>query len=166
MKQHVIEFNKTQALLGFQANAAAFRLDHPVDTEMPPDISQERNILKRYQPVGVVDHQCPAFGKIDEAGQLVFNPPGIFINLFSRQQPPHFGFAAGIPYHSGPAAHHGNGTVAVFLHVGKRHDRNQTSHMQAGGCRIETDIAATAGCIEEIFQFLPVGYGLDKPSFP
>jgi hypothetical protein len=40
--------------------------EHAVDAKVPADIAEKLDVLKRQQPVGIVDHQCFARSDIDK----------------------------------------------------------------------------------------------------
>ena len=53
LQDHVIELNEIQPLL--HPHFIAFRRQHPVDAEMPPDITQEFNVIDFSQPVSIIE---------------------------------------------------------------------------------------------------------------
>ena len=55
LEQHIIKFDEIET--GFQADLVALGGEHSVYAEMPADISQEFNVAKIDEPVGIVKEQ-------------------------------------------------------------------------------------------------------------
>ena len=56
LEDHVVEFEEGQRLLAVEPQLDAVEGQHPVDREMRADVAQERDVVERVEPVGIVDH--------------------------------------------------------------------------------------------------------------
>ena len=56
LQDHVIELEKSERLLPFQAKPHAVERQHPTDGEMTADVAQQADVAERVQPIGIVRH--------------------------------------------------------------------------------------------------------------
>ncbi len=140
LQQHVVELDEVQARL--EANPVALGGQHPVHAEIAADIAQEFDVFQGQKPVGVVDQLGLPFAEIQVLRELSLQGLGVAVDLFLREDLAHLRLAAGIADHGRPAADQRDGPVAVSLHVGQRHDGNETPDVEARGRRVEADVAA------------------------
>ncbi len=107
---------------------------------MTPYLPEKSNIIEFRQPVGIV-YKEGAFFKIYERGKLFSDPLGVLFHILQGQHLPQLRFPAWISYQTGPPAHKRNRPMTLPLHMGKRHDRDQASHMETRCRGIKSHIA-------------------------
>ena len=107
LQDHVVEFKKAQALLAVQPRLDAFKGQHPVHTEMPPDVPQEIKVVQGVQPFSVVEHQ--RIGRPRAIGQVARKHPvhtgDVRVDLRRGQQGSFFRAERRIAHFCGPATH-------------------------------------------------------------
>ena len=159
LQDHVVEFEKAEALLAVQPRFDAFKRQHPVDREMPPDITQEFQIVQTIKPFGIVEHsgvgRTPAIAEI--AAENALHPRDVGVDLVRRQKRALIGAEAGITHLGRAATHQGDRAVAGFLPPAQKHDVEQMAHMQRFGGRIISDIAGDGPFDQRIVKALQIG---------
>jgi hypothetical protein len=139
LQQHIVELDEVQARL--EAHPVALGRKHPVYAEITADVAQEFDVFQGQKPVGVVDQQGLPFAEIQVLRELLLDRFGVFVDLFLGEDLAHLRLAAGVADHGRPAAHQGDGLMAVSLHMGQRHDGNKAPDVEARGRRVEADVA-------------------------
>jgi len=163
LEKHVVELNKIQPLL--QPDFIAFRRQHPVDAEMASDVAQKFDVVDLREPIGVVEQQGSAVGKIDVPRKLLPDGQGVLVDLLAGQHLAHFRLAAGVADEARAAADQRDGAMAAPLHMGQRHDGHQAADMQTGGRGIEADITGNGTFGKKIGNQGLVRDLFDKASF-
>ena len=107
---------------------------------MDAHLPQELHIVELHQPIGIVDHQSPPLGKVNETGHLLLEAVNMMGDDLRGQHAAHIRFAGGIADHTGAAAHQGDGAVPRSLHMRHHHHLHKMPHMQAVRCGIKADV--------------------------
>ena len=163
LHDHVVEFEERQAL--FPAFFVAFGRQHAVDTEMDAHFAEHLDVIQAQEPVGVVDHEGLAVGKVDKAGHLLPEAVDVVLNEFRGQHLAHGILARRIANHARAAAQEGDGTMAGALHVGHGHEGDKVADVQAVRRGIEADIKRDLFFFEQLTDFVFVRQLRDKAAF-
>ena len=101
----------------FQTNFNRVKAQHPVDRKMPPEITQEFDVVQFIKPVGVIDHDRigRAIAKCQELLKHFFDASHVGGNDFVGQNRAGVVTAGWITNTRGTAAHQNNRLVAGFL---------------------------------------------------
>ena len=119
-----------------------------VDGEMPPDVSEERDIAELQEPIGVVDDP----GAVEIPRELLTDAGQIALDLGQRQHRALRGAIGRVADHARPAAGDRDRAVAGTLEVGECHDADQAAGVQAGGCRVEALVQRQRAGVERATQ--------------
>ena len=142
LHQHVVEFQEGHRLFTFQPRLDTVERQHAVDREMYAVVAQELDVAVLRQPVVIVDHD--RVGRAVAEGQEPRKRPldarQIGVDLGVGQQRPLPILVRRIADLGGAAAHQHDGLVTRLLETTQHHDLDQTTHMQAGGRGVETDV--------------------------
>jgi hypothetical protein len=66
LEQHIVKLDEIEAR--FQPNFVAFGSEHPVDTEVPADITKKFDVTKAGKPVGIVQKKRFALPEVQKTG--------------------------------------------------------------------------------------------------
>jgi len=162
LQELVVELDERQAAL--QALPVRFGGEHAVHAEMYSDLAQERDVLEREEPVGVVFRQRPARIKVQVAVKLGVDQPAVGPDLVLSQHLAHLGLATGVAHHGRAASYKGDRAVSRALQVHHGHDRYQASGVQAGRCAVKADVECHGSAPQHIAHGVLVGHLGDEPA--
>ena len=133
---------------------------------MPPDVTQEGDVLQLVQPAGIVDHDRirRPVAELQEPLEHLQDALLVRLDLLGRQDLAGFVLAGRIADFGGAAAHQDDGLVTGLLQAAQRHDLNQASDMQAGPRAIESDIGRDGFLEEQCVQGFGLRAGMICPS--
>ena len=142
LQDHVVEFKKGQRLLAVEPQLDGLECQHPIDREVAADIAQERYVLQRVEPIGIVDEQCVgrAVAEFEETVKSTADTGDIGADLGIVEQLSGFVLARRVTDPRGAATHQHDRPVAGALQPAQHHDLHQRADMQAVRRRIEADI--------------------------
>ena len=142
LEDHVVEFEEGQRLLAVEPQLDAVEGQHPVDREVPPDLAQERDILERVEPFGIVGHDRVgrAVAELRNRSNTRRMPAMLASIVGVAQQLAAFVLARRIADLGRSAAHQHDRAVPGLLQPAKHHDLDQAADVEARRGRVEADV--------------------------
>src|SRR5690348_7439188 len=98
LEGHAVDFETGWWLLAVEPQLDAVEGQHPVDREMLPHLTQERDVFQRVEPVAIVDHDgvARAFAEGQESLEDPKDSGNVRVDLFMREELPALVLAARI----------------------------------------------------------------------
>ncbi len=126
---------------------------------MTADVTQEFDVAKLKQPIGVVGHYgvLGAVAKVEEIGELLLYAVDVYGDALDGQKLAGLVLEGRITDHAGAAAHQRDGAMAGLLHPVQHHDLHEMADMERCRGRIVADVAGHDLGRELLVE--PVGVG-------
>ncbi len=167
LQYEIVEFEKGQRLVAFEAQPHAVLRQHAIDREVPPDIAQQRDVTQFVEPVGVVDHDRVgrASAELQEVGEDLANARHVMGDLGIVEQLARLVAARRVADPGRAAAHQHDRLVAGLLEQAQQHDPGQIADMQAVGGAVVADISGDRPRLEARVERRQIGALMDEAAF-
>ena len=127
---------------------------------MHAHLAQEVDVVELGQPIGVVDDQGLALGKVQEAAHLLLDALHVVVDVLGGEHLAKLALAGGVADQARAAAHQGDGPVAGPLHVGHGHDGDVVADVQGVGRGVKAHVEGDGTLLHALVQvFLVDGLG-------
>ncbi len=151
---HVIELQKAESF--FHTLFVALGAEHIVYRETRAHVAEQIYVVEIKQPVGVVEHHCFSFAKLNKTLHLAFEALCVVVYVFSCEHFSHIRAPRGIADHGSAAAYQRDGLVSGLLKPLHQRQRHKVPRSQAVRGTVKSYIKSGAASVYQLADLVLV----------
>jgi len=162
LHDHVVELQEAQTLL--HTLLVALGTEHIVDAEAAAYLAQQLDIVQGLQPLGVIQHQRLAIGKVDKLLHLTLEALRIVLDGLLGEHLTHIGTAGGVADQGRAVADQSDGLVARHLQTLHQTQRHKVTYVQRVCRAVKADVERGLAVVDHLSDLFLVGDLCDQSA--